>query len=226
MIPALVSRGFGYGSGVINPPHDRFIVNIPKNASSYILDWASRHGWRAALAADYNSISEVIVILRDPVERWISGISQYICTYIQSVHGPNGPVIDGMLVTEHDYFLTADLFIKQYTDLTERLFIDAASRFDDHVWPQSELIKGLLPAAKTTYFYLDNDLNAHLAQYLGFSEFVGVDRNQGSDNPEQKKIQEFFQDRLLTRPELKQRLMRHYQDDYDLIGSVEFYGSK
>ena len=226
MIPALVTRGFGYGSGVINPAHDRFIVNIPKNASSYMLDWASRHGWRAALVQNHSTIGEIVVILRDPIQRWISGISQYITTYIQSVHGPNGPVVDGMITTEHDYFLSADLFIKQYTDLTERLLIDAASRFDDHVWPQTELITGLLPSVKRTYFYLDQNLTTHLARYLGFTKFVQVDHNQGSDNPEQKKIQEFLQDRLQLRPELKQRLMKHYQTDYALINSVEFYGSK
>jgi hypothetical protein len=226
MIPALISRGFGYGSGVINPTHDRFLVNIPKNASSYMLDWASRHGWNAALAQNHATVNEIIVILRDPIDRWISGISQYITTYIQSVHGPNGPVVDGMITTDHDYFLTAELFIKQYTDLTERLLIDAASRFDDHVWPQSELITGLLPTAKRTYFYLDQKLNAQLAGYLGFTEFIGIDSNQGIDNPEQKKIQEFFKKRLQIRPELKQRLIKHYQDDYALIDSVEFYGTK
>ena len=226
MIPALISRGFGHGSGVINPGHDQFIVNIPKNASSYMLDWASRHGWRAAQSADYHRINEMIVILRDPVDRWISGISQYICTYIQSVHGPNGPVFDGMAVTDRDYFLSADLFVDQYTDLVERLFIDVASRFDDHVWPQSELINDVLPGTPRTYFFLDQNLNKNIAIYLGFQDQDDLDRNQGSSNPEQKKIQEFFRNRLQIRPELKQRLMRHYQDDYDLIASVEFYGSK
>jgi len=226
MIPALVSRGFGWGSGVVDPSHQRFLVNIPKNASSYMLNWAVEHRWRAALAENHPNVSEMIVILRDPVDRWISGISQYISTYIQSVHGPNGPVFDTREITRHDYFLSADQFIQQYTDLTERLFMDAASRFDDHVWPQSELINGILPGARRVYFYLDQDLDKHIAQYLDFREITGLDRNQGSNNPDQRKIQDFFRDRLRTRPELVQRLERHYQSDYDLIKSVEFYGSK
>ena len=225
MIPALIARGFGYGSGVIDPEHGRFIVNIPKNASSYMLDWANRYGWAAAIATDHVSIKELIVILRDPVDRWISGISQYITTYIQSVHGPNGPVRDDMIITEQDYYLSADIFMAQYTDLTERLFIDSASRFDDHVWPQWEIIHGLLPGAKRTYFYLDSGFNQRVARYLGFQDLPGLDRNQGSNNPEQRRIQQFFQNRLQTRPELRQRLIKHYDQDYQLISSVEFYGT-
>ena len=168
----------------------------------------------------------MIVILRDPVQRWISGISQYITTYIQGVHGPNGPVFDGMIVTEQDYFMSADMFIAQYNDLVERLFLDVGSRFDDHVWPQSELLSDLLPTVKRTYFFLDENLNARLSKYLGFTEFTDIDRNQGTNNPEQKKIQEFFIGRLNDRSELKERLIKHYHEDYDLIDSVEFYGDK
>ena len=226
MIPALLPRGFGYGSGVLSPPMDQFIVNIPKNASSYIMHWSVKHGWKTALVQNHDGIKEMIVILRDPVQRWISGISQYITTYIQSVHGPNGPVFDGMIITEQDYFMNADMFIAQYNDLVERLFIDVASRFDDHVWPQSELLSDLLPTVKRTYFFLDENLNARLSKYLGFTEFADLDQNQGTNNPEQKKIQEFFIGRLQIRPELKQRLIKHYDKDYALINAVEFYGDK
>ena len=52
MIPQLVDRGFGYGSGTLSPDLSQFIVNIPKNASSYMLDWARRHQWMTTVADD------------------------------------------------------------------------------------------------------------------------------------------------------------------------------
>ena len=225
MIPALANRGYNYRAGLLSPDHTRFIAGIPKNATSYLGDWAERYGWVPASARmAIPGIRELIIVLRDPVDRWVSGISQYICTYIQSIHGPNGPVFDEAEVTEHDYFLSADAFIEQYTDLTERILFDAASRFDDHVWPQSELIDGMMFGIPRTYFMVGPDLTQQLSEYLGLPIMDGLDRNSGQDNPEQKKIQEFMRSRLEKRPELVVRLKRHYKTDYDLINSVQFYG--
>lgn len=225
MIPALVSRGYKHKAGLLSPDHTRFIVGIPKNATSYTGDWAERFGWRPASSERaIPGIKELIVILRDPVDRWVSGISQYICTYILSVHGPNGPVFDEAEVTEHDYFISADTFIEQYTDLTERILFDSASRFDDHVWPQCELIDGVMFGIPRTYFIVSPNLTTQLSEYLALPIIEGLDRNSGQDNPEQKKIQEFIRDRISKRPELEVRLRRHYKTDYDLLNSVNFYG--
>ncbi len=225
MIPALVPRGYIHRAGFLSPDETRFIVNIPKNASSYIGDWGQRYGWKPVrITGGLPGMKELIVVLRDPVDRWVSGISQYICSYILSVYGPNGPVFDAAEATEHDYFLSADAFIEQYTDLTERLLFDSASRFDDHVWPQSELIDGLMFGIPRTYFIVSPNLTKELSTHLGLPVMDGVDRNSGADHPEQKKIQEFMRNRLEKRPELVVRLRRHYKTDYDLINSVKFYG--
>lgn len=220
MIPALVPRAFGHGSGVLDPSGKIFIINIPKNASSYVLDWAQHHGWRAGLAQDTGHVQQVIVLLRDPIERWISGIAQYINTYILSVQGPNGPVFSHEAVTEHDYVMSAGTFCEQYTDATERVIFDNAARFDDHVWPQNEIVQNILCNVDRKYFWVDQQLDDKLAQYLAWQPMPNLDRNSGDSNPSTRALQEFFRKRLQIRPELRSRLQRHYQGDYALISTV------
>jgi len=217
MIPALIRRGFGYGSGVIDPTHRRFLLNIPKNASSYMLDWASRHGWRAAMQPHYPEIQEMIVILRDPIDRWISGMAQYIRTYILSVHGPNGPIFPGDTVTEHDYVMSVRVFCEQYNDLTERLIFDVIDRFDDHVWPQHELIPDTPDCVKKTFFRIDQNFDLQIGRYLGFQPATDLDQNRGDADTETAGIQSFLRQRLEMRPDLQQRLRRHYHLDCQLF---------
>jgi hypothetical protein len=217
MIPALVHRGFGHGSGVISPDGAVFILNIPKNASSYVLDWATQQGWRTALASRTTGVKEMVILLRDPVSRWISGIAQYINTYILSVHGPNGPIFPGEAITELDYVMDAETFVLQYTDVTERLIFDVLSRFDDHVWPQHEIIQDILPDVPRRYFVVDHTLDQELSSHFGWAIMPGLDRNAGGDNRNIRDLQIFFRQRLQQRPELQQRLERHYHEDFELL---------
>lgn len=221
MISSLVHRGFGHGSGMLSPDGQVFIINIPKNASSFVHDWAIYHGWRAVMCQNLQGVAEMIVLLRDPIERWVSGIAQYINTYILGVQGPNGPVFPDEPVTVHDYVMDANRFIEQYTDATERLIVDNAARFDDHVWPQSEIVQDILPGSRRRYFRVDHTLDQALADGLGWQPVQHLmDHNSGSSNQNTRQLQEFFRQRLQIRPELLIRLRRHYQQDYRLIDQV------
>jgi hypothetical protein len=215
----LARRGYGYGSGLLSPDHQRFIVNIPKNASSFLLDWTTRNGWRTALC-DNQSVDELIVVLRDPVDRWISGIAQYINTYILSVHGPNGPIFPGDPITEFDFVMSADDFIHHYNQTTERLLFDVIFQFDDHVWPQVDFFQQLKPHVARTYFYIDQNFTEKISSYLNIDFVQNLDYNSSKDNVNMKKLQEFFTERLNIRPELKQRIISAYSSDYQLINRV------
>jgi hypothetical protein len=220
MIDHLADRGFGYGSGIISPDHNRFIINIPKNASSYVLDWTGKFGWNTALADHYSDLTEIIVVLRDPLQRWISGMAQYLKTYVLCPVGPNGPVFPGMLTSKEDYSMSADNFIDLYNDLTERLIFDVVFKFDDHVWPQHDFFKDIHPSIPRTYFLLDKDFNEKFADHLGIGFVDGLDTNSVDSNPDQKKLNEFLKLRLNTRPELQERVQRAYAQDYKIIQQV------
>lgn len=222
MIPQLVDRGFGYGSGTLSPELSQFIVNIPKNASSYMLDWARRHQWMTTVADDHSdTITEMIVILRDPLDRWISGIVQYLNTYILSVQGPNGPVFPDEPYSPHNWPMDAVQWIDAYNQTTERLIFDVVNRFDDHVWPQHEFVENLLPAVKRKYFLLDHNFDAAIADYLGFAPYSDLDSNSAGNNANMRLLQKFFVDRLQQRPDLAQRVIKAYAKDYELIARTK-----
>jgi len=222
MIPQLVDRGFGYGSGTLSPELSQFIVNIPKNASSYMLDWARRHQWMTTVADDHSdTITEMIVILRDPLDRWVSGIVQYLNTYILSVQGPNGPVFPDEPYSPHNWPMDAVQWIDGYNQTTERLIFDVVNRFDDHVWPQHEFFEDLLPAVKRKYFLLDRNFDTAIADYLGFAPYSDLDSNSASSNANMRLLQKFFVDRLQQRPDLAQRVIKAYAKDYELIARTK-----
>ena len=216
----LADRGYGYGSGILSPTHDRFVVNIPKNASSYLLDWGNHHGWTAAEInnIDYShTLQEVIVVLRDPMQRWISGIAQYLTGYVLNVTGAysrdTGP-------GPNDQQISADTFIEEYNQVVERLLFDNLNRFDDHVWPQCNFFQDLMPHVPRKFFYIDQNFDSNIGAYLGFLPRSGLDRNNGDSNPDTGKIQHFIRTRLNTRPELQERVHRAYAQDYKIIKQV------
>ena len=221
MIEQLASRGYGYGSGIRSPDHNRFLVNIPKNASSYMLDWANRYGWVSAMVDNTtpqnNCIQEMIVCVRDPVQRWISGVGQYLTGYVLNVTGAysreTGPGPD-------DQQISGDDFVADYNQVVERLLFDNLSRLDDHVWPQIEFFENLLPAVPRKFFYIDQDFDQRIGEYLGFIPVDNLDHNRADSNPDTHKIQTFIRHRLNTRPALEQRIIKAYARDYELIKQV------
>ena len=220
MIEQLKKKGYGYSSGVLSPDASQFIVNIPKNASSFILDWASKHHWHACEVnahPDNYAIREVIVVLRDPLSRWVSGMGQYLTSYVLNVTGAysweTGPGPD-------DQFMSSDEFIANYNPVVERLLFDNLERHDDHVWPQIEFFENLLPDVPRKYFYIDDTFNSKFGEYLNFKQIDGLDDNRGDTNPHTEKVQQFIKGRLNTRPELKQRVIDAYARDYKLIEKV------
>lgn len=203
-------RGFGYNGGILSPDCTKFILNIPKNSSSFMVDWAHRHNWTTAVVydnCDWHRVTEVIVILRDPVERWISGITQYLVSYV--LNGNNK-------------LLTAEEFISQYNPVIENLIFDVVDRFDDHVWPQVEILQDVLPDAERKYFLLDQHFTKKIGSYLSFDTFKDLDVHSTHEDPTKQTIYNFFKKLLESRNDLKQKVIDVYAKDYELINKVTF----
>lgn len=222
--PALKDRGYGEFSGLLSPSKTKFIINIPKNASSYVHDWAQQYGWSTTslINDDWNTVNQITVILRDPVERWISGMAQYLKTYVLCPVGKNGPIYPDSPWATHveNNALSAQQFIDLYNMSTERLIFDNVYRFDDHVWPQYAFFQNLRPYAERKYFMLDKNFDKNFAPYIGGPADPNADLNQGSADTDIKILQTFLKNLLDSRPNLHNRVKDAYKEDYALIEQV------
>ena len=212
-------------------------INIPKNASSWMM-----HAFvRTLRGFDYNFITNkmsdptleyqqsdrnypvptYIVILRDPVSRWLSGASQpfFNCE-------PDNPC-----------------FFMNYTN--EQLFDQVV--FDEHTAPQTLFLKHI-DLSRGVFFDCNSDLKrnfAHWAQDKFDIDLKMLDdrgsnisaNNQrktfpsSSGNGEivgwsQQEVINELQSRLDSNPQYVQRLKEFYANDYNLRESVNFYVSR
>jgi len=206
-------RDFGYGSGFLSPEtNTTFYVNIPKNASSFANNLLEKSDWTSAEIGrknvDFTPVNDVVVILRDPIERWISGISQYIKGYILNLD------------------VTPSIFLQNYNNVVERILFDQPNMFDDHVWPQHCFFENVLPNVKRTYFYVNENLELNLKTKLILKDVDSgsLDYHKSSDDEELKILTEFFSNKVYPPTgdsKLYEKLKEIYKKDYELIDSVE-----
>lgn len=200
----LESRGYVPGGGLLSPA-GVFYLNIPKNASTFLSNTFLNNGWIHHVLGDGGHlIKECIVVLRDPIERWISGFSTYASSNILNMQ------------------YGSDSFIQHYNILTERLIFDNLI-FDDHTTPQTRFLSQL-PAKPITYFKLTDKLIPQISRFTGVELITEtVDSNISENNYDQRQISSFMRKRVNEDLALKAQLFERYKSDFNLITSVQFY---
>ena len=195
----LISRGHNVGGGLISPDKNFFFYSIPKNASVFVSSVLRQNDWQHSDLSVYDG-PNVICILRDPVERWISGMATYISA---NILGEN---------------YGSEMFIDDYNELTERFIFDNIV-FDDHTAPQMEFVN-LIPANKHIEFFLadKNTLLDKLSKYvnnrLSFDS-TSTDNNASTNNFDTNNLVNFFKKNLNQKH--IEKIKNIYRLDYFLL---------
>jgi hypothetical protein len=194
-------------------------VNIPKNASCWV-----KHHLSQCQSTFYNYYHQgfdatrnlALIVLRDPVERWISGMSQILIGY------------------KPGHFMHVDCL--DWEKVTSELVRN------NHVQPQHEFFANI-PHDCIVWFrcdeFLEETFSAFLKKYnLGIH---WLSENQDVDNqfnitkkiqartvndhsrPPQQQIVDKIKTVLEQHPEYVERLKNLYQDDYTLFNMVPYY---
>jgi hypothetical protein len=216
-----------------NPHRCLVYVNIPKNASS----WAKHHmtgklfnyvtktfytkpgvpfkqipRWPSELTT-----IQYLVILRDPIDRWITGLAQYLQGW-----GPDYP----LHVNNIDWNMVFDQVM-----------------FDSHTQPQCDFIQDI-DHSNTTWLRCDETLAQNFAHVLGqftgrVPEITTQDQDPHNVFNVTKKIKptvgELFttelQQNIVNKisavldqnPSYRDRLQEFYKKDIELFNSVKFF---
>ena len=197
-------KGHRYGECMSHPRSELMYVNIPKNASSWtkpnLQDW----NWEFY---NYHYDTPVkhktpIVVLRDPVERWISGIAEYFALYFPNFSFPSRE--------------------------TYQLVLDKIT-FDDHTEKQVNFIHGL-DTDKCIFLWCDENYRTNFSnlvrEHLGDNKYDRYEYQHVSSNDTDRKYFKETFSRLLTNPKYLEQVKQHFAQDYSLIESVKFYGTR
>lgn len=197
---ALIARGHHVGGGVCSPQGEWFVLNIPKNASTYITNTLLMNGWQHCNLAR-GGFKTVIVPLRDPIQRWISGTATYCCSWI----------------LDTNYGI--DDFCRDFNPLVERLIMDNML-FDDHTFPQHCYVDLIPQGHDLEFLPVDNgDFFHGLTKITGLcvAQQPGIPDNSKHSNHANLVVSDLLRSRLTD--DIITRIKTKYHQDYELIKS-------
>ena len=199
------SKGHTFGECMSKSDSDLMYVNIPKNASSWTKPNLLDFNWEIYNYHTDNLYHKTaMIVLRDPVERWASGIAEYLYLY------------------HRDW--TDQAFTAELLDL---IFDKIA--FDDHTEKQVYFIEGL-DLSRCVFFWFDDNYRKNFSNFLIENQmpnrYWNYEKQHVSNNePIRKKFKEIFVEALENSKYLHQ-IQQYFKQDYDLINSVKFYGPR
>ena len=197
------NKGHVFGECMSYPNHDFMYIHIPKNASSWtkknLLDW----NWEYFnYHTDHLYHKHAIVVLRDPVERWLSGIAEYMFLYHKNID------------TDHLPECFFDLIFDRIA-------------FDDHT-EQQVLFLEKLNLENCTFFMCDHSYRNLFSEFLKTkgmqNRYFNYEYQHMTENdPYRKKFKQIFTNAIEKNSKYHNNLKSYFSKDYQLLNSVNFY---
>lgn len=170
-------------------------IHIPKNASSFVKGCLINNGWQHSNT--FVESEKYIVVLRDPLDRWLSGMAQFQV---------NSNQLD---LDVHTIFNTVT-----FDDHTETQYY-----FLKHIQTAPTV-------ENTTFLKFGPDLRKNLNKFMlanGYAKGVeGIPNINARDSVKQElmnRLQQFMD----IHPEFKTCIREHFAVDYNLYEYVKFY---
>lgn len=196
------TKGHVFGECMTSSKSDFMYVNIPKNASSWTKPNLLDLGW-----SNYNYHTDnlynktAIVVLRDPLERWISGMAEYL----NRIH----PSFEEHMLNQS--------FIE--------LIVDRVA-FDDHTEKQVLFLQNL-NKDNCVFLKCNQSYSESFSAFLnsiGFpNRYYKYNWQNVSSDQERLSIKTIFQKLINNNSDYQKKVEWYFEEDYNLINSVKFY---
>jgi len=188
--------GHRLGECWVDEVNDKTYVHIPKNASSFAKGVLIGSGGFWHHSETLINSKENLIVLRDPIDRWLSGITQYLHNSRQ-VDMPVEQVFDKITFDDHTDLQT---YFLQGVDLTSATFMTVN---DD----------------------LRANLNDWIVD-RGYRTNVDIAIQYNASRDDHRiTTKDYYANLLGQQPELVLKLKEHFAEDYKLINSVQYYGT-
>lgn len=202
------SPGHKFGQGQISPDNNFNFVHIPKNASSKIK--TVLHDWKQSYYHDIKDPIEHLVILRDPTDRWISSIAEFLVGNFSVL----GKVNSEVSLDE----ISESMNTKMFQNLLFNFVI-----FDTHTLPQCCYLNGLT-LDDITFFYFSDNVIPQILKYVGLPVPTLIQKTNNSlTSPTKTIIIKKLKSLVETDSGLQKRIDVHYWADHQLLDSIKFY---
>ena len=187
--------GHRLGECWVDEVNDKTYIHVPKNASSFVKGVLIGSGgfWRHSETL-VNS-DENLIVLRDPIDRWCSGITQYLYNSKQTLSVDE--VFDKITFDDHTDLQT---YFLQGVDLDRATFM----------WVDDDLRANM------------NDWITRCGYRTNVD--IAIEYNASRDD-DRIRTKNYYMELLEQQPELVLKLKDHFAEDYKLIESVKFYGT-
>lgn len=187
--------GHRLGECWVDEVNDISYIHVPKNASSFVKGVLMGCGGFWHHSETLVNSKENLVILRDPIDRWCSGITQYLYNSKQDLSVDE--VFDKITFDDHTDLQT---YFLQGVDLDRTTFM---------------LVNESLKANLNNWVY---------NRAYRTNVDIAIQYNASGED-DRRTTKEYYVELLEQRPDLVLKLQQYFEADYKLIGSVKFYES-
>ena len=177
-------------------------VNIPKNATEYtklLFDGTPTNFYENTIPEDYR----YLIVLRNPIERWYSGLCEYVQRY--TTINPDSDVFD------------------QFDTLK---ILTTAGASDEHTELQLRFIAGL-PSKNAVFFNFDDNFTTNLTDWFDQNNITYLQSLSGKKRnvtePRWVTLRNRIKKHVEGNTELFESLNEYLKLDIKLYNSVQYY---